>query len=96
MQIEAIIIFIVIILNVFLIAYLEIRMEENCQRFLKYPKSSNYSFMLKGLPKDITITEMQKYVEDNLLFSGAPDTTIIKIYLIYDFKTYLVLYQKKR
>lgn len=58
--------------------------------------AADYSFVIKGLPADITVTEIQKYVEDKMLFSGAPDVTIIKIYLIYNFKGYLKLLQLKQ
>ena len=58
--------------------------------------ASDYSFVIKGLPADITVTEIQKYVEDKMLFSGAPDFTIIKIYLIYNFKDYLKLLQLRQ
>jgi hypothetical protein len=59
-------------------------------------KADDYSFIIKGLPADITIREIQKYVEDKLLFSGAPDIDIIKIYLIYNFKDYVKLLQKRQ
>lgn len=31
-----------------------------------------------------------------MLFSGAPDTTVLKIYIIYDLKAYHTLYANKR
>ena len=52
--------------------------------------------MVKGLPKDITIYEIQKFLEDKLLYTGAPDVTIVKIYIIYNLKTYYSLYANKR
>ncbi len=52
--------------------------------------------MIKGLPPDINIKELQKYVEDKLMFSGAPDVEIIKIYIIYNFKDYLKSLQKRK
>lgn len=58
--------------------------------------AADYSFIIKGLPADITIREIQKYVEDKLLFSGAPDLDIIKIYLIYNFKDYVKMLHKRQ
>lgn len=58
--------------------------------------AADYSFIIKGLPADITIREIQKYVEDKLLFSGAPDLDIIKIYLIYNFKDYVIMLHKRQ
>ncbi len=58
--------------------------------------AAEYSFIIKGLPSNITITEIQKYVEDKLLFTGAPDVDVVKIYLIYNFKEYLKLLQSKQ
>jgi hypothetical protein len=52
--------------------------------------------VIKGLPPDINIRELQKYVEDKLMFSGAPDVEVIKIYLIYNFKDYLRSLQKRK
>ena len=97
MQIEAIVFFIAIILNIVLIAYLQVKMEDYVKEMNKNKNSAaDYSFIIKGLPSDITITEIQKYVEDKLLFTGAPDVDVIKIYLIYNFKEYLKLLQNKQ
>ena len=35
-------------------------------------------------------------MEEKLLFNGAPDTTVLKIYVIYDLKAYHTLYSNKR
>ena len=60
------------------------------------PNAADYSIMLKGLPKDVTLSEIQKFVEDKLLYSGAPDIKVLKIYLIYNMKKYYALYANKR
>jgi len=58
--------------------------------------AADYSFMIKGLPWDITLAEIQKYVQDKMLYSGAPDLAINKIYIIYNFKNYLSMVQKRQ
>ena len=52
--------------------------------------------MVKGLPSDITIGEIQKYLEDKMEDAGAPDLAINKIYTIFNFKNYLDLIQKRQ
>lgn len=97
MQIEAVIFFIAVVLNIIFISYLETRMEDCVAELTRNKLSAaDYSFIIKGLPSDITVKEIQKYVEDKMLFSGAPDVTIIKIYLIYNFKEYLKLLQTRQ
>jgi hypothetical protein len=97
MQIEASIFFAAIVLNIVFIAYLEVLMEGHVGKMAREKQTAaDYSFVIKGLPSDITVTEIQKYVEDKMLFSGAPDVDIIKIYLIYNFKEYLKLLQLRQ
>lgn len=97
MQIEAIIFFIAIIMNIVFIAFLEVKMEGYINNMNNNKQTAaDYSFIIKGLPSDLTITEIQKYVEDKMLFSGAPDVDIIKIYLIYNLKDYLRLLQTRQ
>ena len=97
MQYEAGIMFAAIICNIVFIGFLELRMD---LLHVKYQegrlKAADYSLMVKGLPSDITITEIQKYVQDKMLYSGAPDLTINKIYIIYNFKNYLNVVQKRQ
>lgn len=62
----------------------------------KKDSAAEYSFIIKGLPSDITITEIQKYVEDKILMTGAPDADVVKIYLIYNVKDYLKELKKKQ
>ena len=71
-------------------------MEDKVRVLQSEPSSASYSFVIKGLPPDINIKELQKYVEDKLMFSGAPDVEIIKIYIIYNFKDYLKSLQKRK
>lgn len=82
--------------NIVLIAVFEVLVERKSRQFNVSTKSSDYSILLKGLPKDITMNEIQKFIEDKLLYIGAPETTVVKIYLIYDFKMYQALYERKR
>jgi hypothetical protein len=97
MQIEAIIFFIAIIINIIFISYLEVKMEDYVMEINSNKQTAaDYSFIIKGLPSDITIREIQKYVEDKLLFSGAPDVSVVKIYLIYNLKQYVKLLQLRQ
>lgn len=86
-----------VLLNIVFIAYLEVQMEDRVRSMQEGKlNAADYSFIIKGLPPDITIREIQKYVEDKLLFSGAPDLDIIKIYLIYNFKDYVKMLHRKQ
>jgi hypothetical protein len=56
MQIEAIIFFIAIVLNIIFIAFLEVKMEGYVSKISKNKQTAaDYSFIIKGLPSDITI-----------------------------------------
>lgn len=63
MQIEAVIFFVGILANIVFIGFLELKMD---LLVLKYGEgrlnAADYSFMIKGLPSDITLGEIQKYV----------------------------------
>lgn len=41
--------------------------------------------MIKGLPKDITLYEIQHFIDQELTRLNV-DPTLVKIYLIYDVK----------
>ena len=56
---------------------------------------ADYSILVRGLPKDITIYEIQHFMDEELS-SLKVDPSVVKIYLIYDVKEYLALYTKKR
>lgn len=56
---------------------------------------ADYSVLIKGLPKDITIYELQEFMNEELTRLNV-DPMLVKIYLIYDVKEYLALYAKKR
>lgn len=60
------------------------------------PRASDYSVMIKGLPKDITISEIQEFVTNKIVELNRPDAMLLKIYLIYDLKTFYALYSNKR
>ena len=60
------------------------------------PNAADYSVMVKGLPQDVTLSEIQKFIEDKLLYSGAPGTSVLKIYVIYNLRAYNTLYANKR
>lgn len=47
------------------------------------------------MPEDITIYELQQFMDEELNLLGV-DSTVIKIYLIFDVKEYQALYVKKR
>ena len=96
LEIEAAFNFAGIIISIFIIAYLSILMENKYVELSQGLRASDFSVMLKGLPKDITIYEIQKFVEDKLTYLGSEDNTIIKIYVIYNLKTVYSLYAKKR
>ena len=97
MQIEAVIFFVGVLSNIVFIGFLQLKMD---LLVLKYRQgklnAADYSFMIKGLPWDITLGEIQKYVQDKMLYSGAPDLVINRIYIIYNFKNYLNMVQKRQ
>jgi hypothetical protein len=48
------------------------------------------------MPSDITLTEIQTYMATKMQEAGAEDTSIVKIYIIYNFKNYLNMLQKRQ
>jgi hypothetical protein len=97
MQIQAGIFFFAVLANIFLIGFLELKMDLMASWYNEGRlKAVDYSLMIKGLPSDVTLSEIQKYLEDKLLLATAPDQTIVKIYIIYNFKNYLNMMQKRQ
>ena len=45
----------------------------------------DYSILIKGLPQDITLYELQHFMNEELTLLSV-DPTVVKIYLIYDVK----------
>ena len=62
MEVEAILFFIAVLINIVFIAYLYGKMEDKVRVLQSEPSSADYSFVIKGLPPDINIKELQKYV----------------------------------
>ena len=76
---------------------MQVKMEDRVEKARKGKiNASDYSFMIKGILSDTKISEVQKYAESKMLYSGAPDLTIVKIYVIYNFKNYLSILQKRQ
>jgi hypothetical protein len=96
MEIQAVLNFAAVVANIFLVAYLQVAMGRRGRQVRTACNAGDYSIMVQGLPADISLTELQKYLEDKLLYSGAPDLTIVKIYPIYNFKQYLLLQQHRQ
>lgn len=65
-------------------------------KFIEFEdEPADYSILLKGLPKDITLYEIQEFMKEELTALGV-DSTLVKIYLIYDSKQYNQLYERQR
>ena len=83
-------------LAVIVIQAMKFRLLLNRLKLIEFEdEPADYSIMLKGLPKDITLYEIQEFMKEELMALGV-DSTVVKIYLIYDGKQYLQLYQKQR
>jgi hypothetical protein len=99
LEVQAVLNFICIVVNCMAIGVMEVDMQRKWSEWeAEYvmPGAGEYSLMVKGVPKDVTLLEIQKFLEQKLLLGGAPDTSIIKIYLIYNLKIYNSLYTRKR
>ena len=59
-------------------------------------KAVDYSLMIKGLTTDTTISDIQKYLENVMEESKANDRSVVKIYIVYNFKNYLKMQQKRQ
>lgn len=101
--------FAAIFISIIIVAILDIRMTRQYRQYYDeydiLPKASAYSVLVKGLPKDITVSEItqfltQKIYEQSPQLSTSPASSspalINKIYLIYNLKTYYSLYSNKR
>lgn len=99
LAVQAVLNFLCIVVNCMAIGVMEVDMQRKWSEWeAEYvmPGAGEYSLMVKGVPKDVTLLEIQKFLEQKLLLGGAPDTSIIKIYLIYNLKIYNSLYTRKR
>ena len=52
--------------------------------------------MLKGLSENITLAEIQNDIKAKMDEVNASDTMVIKLYIIYNFKKYLTLLEKRQ
>lgn len=63
MEVQAILNFVAIVVSVILIGILDIQIKRKYKQYYNdyniLPKASDYSVIVKGLPKDITISEIQ-------------------------------------
>lgn len=70
LEVHSIINFVAILVSVVLIAVMDVSMtrqyEEYYNQYYILPKASDYSVIIKGLPKDITISEIYQFVTDKI------------------------------
>lgn len=63
MEVQAILNFVAIVVSVILIGIMDIQIKRKYKQYYNdyniLPKASDYSVIIKGLPKDITISEIQ-------------------------------------
>ena len=97
MQLQSALFFVAVLLNIVFIGFLELKMDLLTSWYNSGQlKAVDYSILVKGLPLDTTISDIQKYLEEKMVSAGAPDRTVTKIYIIYNFKNYLKILQKKQ
>lgn len=69
---------------IILVEYIKYKSNSFKIKVQKNEKSpSDFSVLLKGLPKDITLYELQQFMTEELERLNV-DPTLVKIYLIYD------------
>lgn len=70
LQVQAGLNFAAIFVSIFFIAVLDIKMNQQYRMYYTQyhmlPKASDYSVMIKGLPKDITVSEITQFINQKL------------------------------
>jgi hypothetical protein len=98
--VQALINFMTVLVSISLIGYFELSLTRRYDRYYNdyqiLPRASDYSVMVEGLPRDITISEIENLMVSKIQEGDIADATILKVYLIYNLKTYYALYANKR